>query len=276
VEGVREFLGAFDELKRTQDGLIQAEKMAALGQLVAGVAHEINTPVGNAMLAASVLDNETHDFNDAIASGSLKRSLLTGYVATARDSSQLILNNLNRAAELIQNFKQVAVDQTSLEQRTFAIAPYIRSVLTSLEPQLKKTPHQVTVTGDETLAMLSYPGALSQVVANFVTNSLSHAYPADRYPDNRVGQLGFNVTSQDDCAILTYEDDGCGIPKAIQSKIFEPFFTTARDRGGSGLGLHIVHNIVTQTLRGNLKVESASESGTRFTLTLPLHAPSTN
>ncbi|MEO1132119.1 MAG: ATP-binding sensor histidine kinase [Cyanobacteria bacterium J06639_1] len=274
AERTQKLSDALDELKRTQDGLIQAEKMAALGQLVAGVAHEINTPVGNAMLAASVLENETRDFRDAIASGSLKKSLLTGYVDTARDSSQLILNNLNRAAELIQNFKQVAVDQASLEQRTFAVVPYIRSVLTSLEPQLKKTPHQVTVTGDAALEITSYPGALSQVVANFVTNSLAHAYPADRYPADRAGQLSFHVASEDDCVILTYEDDGCGIPAAIQSKIFEPFFTTARDRGGSGLGLHIVHNIVIQTLRGTLQVESAPESGTRFTLALPLHASS--
>lgn len=273
AERTQKLSDALDELKRTQDGLIQAEKMAALGQLVAGVAHEINTPVGNAMLAASVLSNETTTFQEAIASGALKRSLLTGYSETARDSSQLILNNLNRAAKLIQNFKQVAVDQTSLEQRTFAIVPYIRSVLTSLEPQLKQTPHRAIVTGDETLKMLSFPGALSQVVANFITNSLYHAYPADTYPPDRQGQLRFSVESQGDRVILTYADDGCGIPKAIQSKIFEPFFTTARDRGGSGLGLHIIHNIVTQTLRGTLQVESTLGAGTQFTLNLPLHAP---
>ncbi|MEO0803536.1 MAG: ATP-binding protein, partial [Cyanobacteria bacterium J06642_2] len=275
AERTQKLSDALDELKHTQDGLIQAEKMAALGQLVAGVAHEINTPVGNAMLAASVLENETTSFRDAIQSGALKRSLLTGYVKTATDSSQLVLNNLNRAAQLIQNFKQVAVDQTSLDRRSFEIVPYIRSVLTSLEPQLKQTPHQVTVTGDESLKMLSYPGALSQVVTNFVTNSLHHAYPTQIYPPDRPGQLSLTVTSKGDRLILTYADDGCGIPKELQSKIYEPFFTTARDRGGSGLGLHIVHNIVTQTLRGTLLCESTSGAGTRFTLNLPRQVPDT-
>lgn len=254
------------QLKTTQSELIRSEKMAALGQLVAGVAHEINTPVGNAILAASVLSNETHSFSQTYQQGALKRSTLGGYVETAQESSDLILQNLTGAAALIQNFKQVAVDQTSHEKREFQIIPYIESVLTNLEPKLKQTSHTVTVSGDAALKTISYPGALSQVVTNLVMNSLLHAYQP-----GEAGQLRFDLTQQPDRLILEYTDDGCGIPAEDQPKIFEPFFTTGRDRGGSGLGLHIVHNLVTQTLRGTLQCQSIVAEGTRFILNLPLN-----
>lgn len=264
-ERTQELTQTLNTLKTTQAELIQAEKMAALGQLVAGVAHEINTPVGNALLAASVLDNETRSLTTVFDQGELKRSALVNYLQTAQDSSDLILKNLKGAAALIQDFKQVAVDQTSHEQREFRIIPYIESVLTNLEPKLKQTCHTVTVTGDTSLKTISYPGALSQIVTNFVMNSLLHAYEP-----GQVGHLTFNVTRQCDRIVIEYSDDGCGIPIEFQQKIFEPFFTTGRDHGGSGLGLHIAHNLVTQTLAGLLRCESKVALGTRFILDLPL------
>lgn len=264
-ERTQELSATLHTLQTTQAELIQAEKMAALGQLVAGVAHEINTPVGNALLAASVLNNETGFLTQAFDQGGLKRSALVSYLQTAQESSGLILQNLHGAAALIQNFKQVAVDQTSHEQREFQIIPYIESVLTNLEPKLKQTRHRVTVSGDAALKTTSYPGALSQVATNFVMNSLLHAYQP-----GEAGQLKFNVTQQQDRIILEYTDDGCGIPVEDQPKIFEPFFTTGRDRGGSGLGLHIVHNLVTQTLGGTVSCQSEVAVGTRFKLQLPL------
>ncbi|MEO0374514.1 MAG: hybrid sensor histidine kinase/response regulator [Cyanobacteria bacterium P01_A01_bin.17] len=261
----RELTQTLQELQETQTELIRSEKMAALGQLVAGVAHEINTPVGNALLAASVLQNETHAFDELYKQGSLKRSTLSGYLETAADSSRLVLSNLDRAAQLIQSFKQVAVDQTSFEKRPFTIIPYINSVLTSLEPHLKATKHQTTVDGDISLKMVSYPGALSQIVTNLVINSTRHAYgPGER------GHLSFSLHQQGEQVILEYADDGCGISESHQAKIFEPFFTTARERGGSGLGLHIVHNIVTQNLQGTIQCESTLGSGSKFILNLPL------
>ncbi|PZD71393.1 Sensor protein TorS [Acaryochloris thomasi RCC1774] len=261
----RELTQTLQELQETQTELIRSEKMAALGQLVAGVAHEINTPVGNALLAASVLQNETQAFDELYKQGSLKRSTLSGYLETAADSSRLVLSNLDRAAQLIQSFKQVAVDQTSFEKRPFTIIPYINSVLTSLEPHLKATKHQTTVDGDISLKMVSYPGALSQIVTNLVINSTRHAYgPGEQ------GHLSFSLHQQEEQVILEYADDGCGISESHQAKIFEPFFTTARERGGSGLGLHIVHNIVTQNLRGTIRCESTLGSGSKFILNLPL------
>jgi signal transduction histidine kinase len=261
----RELTQALHDLRATQTELIQAEKMAALGQLVAGVAHEINTPVGNALLAASVLQNETVNFEATYDQGGLKRSTLASYLSTAHESSRLVLGNLESAAALIQNFKQVAVDQTSSEKRTFAILPYIESVLMSLDPQLKKTHHHIRVTGDATLKMVSYPGALSQIVTNFVMNSILHAYQPEES-----GHLCFALTHNGNHVTLEYSDDGCGISHNNQSKIFEPFFTTARDRGGSGLGLHIVHNIVNQMLQGSIRCDSTIGVGTKFILNLPL------
>jgi signal transduction histidine kinase len=254
-----------EELQAAQTELIRSEKMAALGKLVAGVAHEINTPIGNALLAASVLQNETQAFDETYQQGGLKRAALAAYLETATESSSLMLRNLNSAAQLIQSFKQVAVDQASLERRTFEVIPYIKSVLTSLEPHLKQTEHQITVSGDISLKMVSYPGALSQIVTNLVMNSTIHAYQPGEH-----GNLGFAVTRQNDRVIVAYTDDGCGISASNQEKIFEPFFTTARDRGGSGLGLHIVHNIVTQNLLGTIRCESNIGLGTKFILNLPL------
>ncbi|PSB31901.1 sensor histidine kinase [Stenomitos frigidus] len=224
-----------------QDQLVEAEKMAALGNLVAGVAHEINTPVGTSITLASTLMDETQQFADAVESGALRRSTLSNYLDIARESATLILSNLTRAGELVQSFKQVAVDQSSLGQRTFAVKPYLEEVVVSLSPQFKQALHRMRIEGDETVMIHSYPGALAQVVTNLVNNSLIHAYqPGEQ------GQLGFNVVQQNEQVTIFYYDRGRGIPELVLGKIFEPFFTTAREKGGTGLGLHITYNLVTQ------------------------------
>lgn len=262
----RELTQTITTLKQTQSELIRAEKMAALGNLVAGVAHEINTPVGNALLAASVLEQETHSFNAAYRQGNLKRALLQGYLETAEDSSELILGNLNQAAGLIQSFKQVAVDQSSHQKRTFKIVAYLHSILTSLEPQLKQAEHQVSIVGDEDITVTSFPGALSQVITNFVMNSIHHAYAS-----GEKGHLQISVKRLANNRLqIDYSDDGCGIPMESHEKIFEPFFTTTREQGGSGLGLHISHNVITQTLQGSINLLSAENQGSTFTLNIPL------
>ena len=253
-----------NELESMQEELVRTEKLASLGQLVAGVAHEINTPVGNAILAASVLAQETTAFDRTFSSGSLKKSGLRNYVETASESSNLVLNNLHRAAEIIQNFKQVAIDRTNLESRTFKVVDYLDSIAVSLEPQWKKAKHTLTVEGNPTIQMEGCPGILSQVVTNLVMNSIVHGYaPRER------GHLSFRVTEARERVVIEYSDDGKGMSSEVQEKMFEPFFTTARERGGSGLGLNIVHNIVTQSLQGNLSCESAIGQGTKFTLDLP-------
>ncbi|MGB7520657.1 MAG: HAMP domain-containing sensor histidine kinase [Spirulinaceae cyanobacterium] len=182
----------------------------------------------------------------------------------AQESSQLILGNLQRAGELVQSFKQVAVDQTNLEVRRFAVKPYLHEVIISLKPQLKKTAHTLTLEGDDTIEVESYPGAFSQIVTNLVINSLIHGYQ-----QGKSGSLYFAVEQQKDRVEIEYKDDGQGINQENLTKIFEPFFTTARNRGGSGLGLHLVYNLVTQKLQGTIQVQSQEGSGTIFKISLP-------
>ncbi len=265
-----ELASTLDKLKTTQKQLLESEKYAALGSMVAGIAHEVNTPVGNSLMAASILDNATNRFKESFEIGELKKSSLQAYLEKTKSSSEILLTNLQRAAELIQNFKQVAVDQTSLEQRSFQVKDYIEKILISLAPQIQNTPHQIKVLGDNAITIRSYPGALSQIITNLVMNSLTHAYQ----DSDKSGQLQVEISQQDDKVLITYSDDGNGIPSESLDKIFEPFFTTARDRGGSGLGLHIIYNLVTQTLKGTIHCESTVGVGTKFAIALPLNLAS--
>ncbi|MGB0383554.1 MAG: hybrid sensor histidine kinase/response regulator [Ardenticatenaceae bacterium] len=256
---------ALQNLKTTQNQLIESEKMAALGGLVAGVAHEINTPIGLGVTAASTLANATKSFVESYKTGKLRRSVLHEYLETTSKGSQLLLDNLQRAAELVQSFKQVAVDQTSFSKREFALKAYIKKTLLSLDLLLKQTKHQVQIHGNDTITLLSYPGAFSQVVTNLVMNSIKHAYP-----DKRLGVLCFKITQIENQVQIEYSDDGCGIAPENLAKIFDPFFTTARNQGGTGLGLHLVYNLVIQKLGGTIRCESKLGLGTTFILTLPI------
>lgn len=272
----QELSQTLETLKATQGNLIRAAKMAALGNLVAGVAHEINTPVGTAITSASTLENATQSILKNLQTGELKRSVFEDYLEVAAECSHLILNNLTRAGELVQSFKQVAVDQTSLKARTFNLKEYLQEIVTNLTPTIKQTPHRIVISGSHNILLHSYPGALSQVMTNLIMNSLSHAYPnfagdgdnseALPYP---AGTLHIAVHQQPGEIIVQYSDDGCGIPLVNQHRIFEPFFTTARKLGGSGLGLHLIYNLVTQTLQGSINVSSVPGTGTTFTLFLP-------
>jgi signal transduction histidine kinase len=215
--------------------------------------------------AASLLEGKTTTFREIYSSGKMKRSDLEKYLDTAGQSSGIILKNLNRAAELIQSFKQVAVDQSSEEKRVFALKPYLEEILVSLGPKLRRTQHTVAINGDDSLSLDSYPGAFSQIVTNLVMNSLTHAYEPDEQ-----GRLTFDVKQAKGRIIFEYADDGHGIPKENLSKIFDPFFTTKRGQGGSGLGLHIIYNLVTQKLGGTIRCESEIGKGTKFIIELPM------
>ncbi|NES67488.1 MAG: GAF domain-containing sensor histidine kinase, partial [Okeania sp. SIO2D1] len=255
---------ALEDLKATQKQLVESEKMAALGGLVAGVAHEINTPIGTSITVASTLADETQNFTKAIAQGKLKRSVLNNYLELAGESTQLMLSNLSRAGELIHSFKQIAADQSNLEHRYFNLKEYLKEIALSLAPQLK-TSYTLNVEGDETIQIDSYPGALAQIVTNLVTNSLTHGYPSEA-----AGNFTLGIRQESDKIQLEYSDDGCGIEEENLGKIFEPFFTTARSKGGTGLGLHIVYNLVTQKLQGTIEVHSQVGLGTKFVITIPL------
>ena len=264
ADRTRELSDALANVSAMQNQMVESEKLAALGSLVAGMAHEINTPVGIAVTAASHLVQRTTELRGAWQAGSMKRSTLDRYIEDVRDSGRLILTNLERSNELVQSFKQVAVDQSSEERRTFRVRSYLDDILRSLRPKLKRTPHLVEVDCDPGLTLTSYPGALAQVLTNLVLNSVVHGYA-----DGVSGRIGLSAAAHDGGVRLIYADDGRGIPDEVRQHIFEPFFTTRRSQGGSGLGLHIVYNLVTQRLGGTIAVDSAAAKGTRFTIDIP-------
>ncbi|MEM7348029.1 MAG: PAS domain S-box protein, partial [Chloroflexota bacterium] len=261
----KELSEALDNLRQMQNELVEAQKMAALGGLVAGVAHEINTPIGVGVTSASLLVQKTDDLQGLYQQGKMKRSDLEKYLTTAVKSSDLVLTNLNRAAQLIKSFKQVAIDQSVEESRTFTVKPYLADVIHSLAPKLNETTHAINLEGDADLKLDSYPGIFSQIVTNLILNSLMHAYTSE---DKGIMTLRFS--QEGDRFRLTYQDDGCGIPPDDVNKIFEPFFTTKRGQGGSGLGLHIIYNLVTQKLGGTILCESTVGVGTTFSINIPI------
>jgi signal transduction histidine kinase len=260
----RELSDALANLKQTQQRLINIEKMASLGTLVAGVAHEINTPIGVSVTAASTLQANTNIVQESYHKGELTQTALQEYWQKAISSSGMILSNMQRAAELIRSFKRVAVDQSSSEIQKFDLKDYLQQVLLSLKPQLDKVGLGCRVDCDEGLILCSYPGAISQVVTNLVMNAITHAYEG-----RDTGIMALVVERSEDNISLVFSDDGCGIGAENLSRVFDPFFTTKRGSGGSGLGLHIVYNLVTQQLCGEIKVESIEGQGSIFSLLIP-------
>ena len=261
---------AYAELKETQASLVQAEKMASLGMLVAGIAHEINTPVGIAYSCASHLTNRTRQLVAAIQGSNLKKSELLTYATAAAESTRLMSANLSRAAELIRSFKQIAVDQASAELRRFDLKTYIDEVVTSLGPRLRTTPHRVVVDCPPGLTVNGYPGALSQILTNLVMNALIHAF--DNKPAGGTITISATAPADADDIDLCFGDDGTGIPARIRARIFEPFFTTKPFGEGTGLGLDISWRIVVNKHHGDLRLES-QPGDTWFVVRLPLVEP---
>jgi len=251
-------------LEKTRDQLVQSEKMAALGGLVAGVAHEINTPVGVGVTAASFLQTKTEELQKLYASGDLKRSDLESYLQIIGEVSQSILINMERAAELISSFKQVAVDQSREEKRFFNLKEYIGEVLLSLRPKYKKTGHVIEVRCQEELKIFSYAGAYSQIVSNLVMNSLFHGFKG---VEN--GKMTFDISLKEGLLWFIYRDNGVGLTQMQISKIFDPFYTTMRGKGGTGLGMSVVFNLVTQTLKGTIECHSMESGGVEFIMKFP-------
>jgi len=265
-----ELMESLRHLESARKNLVESEKMASLGGLVAGVAHEINTPVGIVVSAASYLQDRTDAALAQQARSALGPAEVERYLADAAQSARLLLSNANRAAQLVQSFKQVAVDQTSEKRRGFDLGGYLRETLVSLEPGMRDTRVRLQVDCAPGIAMDSYPGPFAQIITNLVMNSLQHAFA-----DGRAGTISIAAwQAGDDEIVLRYADDGCGIPRALHEKIFEPFFTSRRGQGGSGLGLHLVYNLVTQRLGGTIAVDDRAGGGVVFTVQVPRVTPS--
>ncbi len=264
-ERTEELRDSLINLKKAQDFLIQSEKMAALGGLVAGVAHEINTPVGIGVTAASFLEVKTTEIEEKFNTNGLKKSNLKEYFSIARDSSRMLLSNMKRAADLIQSFKQVAVDQASKERRKFMMKEYMTEILASLSSKFKRSKHTISIQCEEDIEVNSFPGAFSQIMTNLIMNSLKHGFE-----DLEAGHINIRIERSGENVKLVYTDNGKGIPQKNLIKVFDPFFTTKRGQGGSGLGMHIVYNLVTQSLGGSITCDSVESESTEFVIDFPV------
>ncbi|MFZ6691673.1 sensor histidine kinase [Undibacterium sp. SXout20W] len=255
---------AYISLKAAQKSLLQAEKLASLGSLVAGIAHEINTPVGVIVTSASVLADASSEVTQSMSAGAIRKSDITAFLNTTNECSRLIISNASRAAHLIQSFKQVAVDQTSEQRREFELTEFLDDIITSLNPTLRKARVNIQIISQEKIVMDSYPGLLAQVVTNLTMNAVTHAFP-----DGMAGQIDILVHLTGASVYLGFRDNGRGIPEEFLDKIFEPFFTTKRGQGGTGLGLNIVFNIINKQLCGSITAHNHPEQGAVFTICIP-------
>ncbi len=261
----KELKTSLDNLKLTQQQLVEQEKMASLGELVAGVAHEINTPIGVGITAVSHLEDSIELIRKSFEDGSLTKTQFGDMVSVITESADIVGSNLNRAADLVKAFKAVAVDQSSAEPRLFALGPYVEDILTSLRPKLKRTMHEITLDISRNIELFCDPGLFSQIISNLVMNSLHHAFKP-----GQVGHIKISALQSGDVLHFTYTDDGGGIEETILNRLFDPFVTTKRGQGGSGLGTHIIYNLVTQGLGGRIQCFSELGKGVRFDITLPV------
>ena len=252
-------------LEKAQQDLIQSEKLAALGSLVAGVAHELNTPIGNALMSSTTLGNDLENLGEALQEG-LRRSSLELFLNEGGQSLAILQRNLERASGLISSFRQVAVDRTTSQLREFNLHQVLVEAITLLQPLLRNTNYQILIDVPEDLEITSYPGPLGQVITNLIQNALIHAFEKQ---EEGLIKLKAACKGDEQLVELSVQDNGAGMSKALQKRAFDPFFTTKIGQGGTGLGLHLVHNIVTGVLGGRIQLSSELGQGSCFILTFP-------
>ncbi len=254
-----------EDLQNTQGLLVESEKMALLGRLVAGIAHELNTPIGICVTATSYLEETIAKLITAYQSKNLSNQDFLNFVDKAPETIQMLLANLIRAADLISSFKLVSVDVSSEMPRQLNLYDYINEVITSLKPETKQYSHQIHVIGDSSLTVEVFPGPIYQVITNLVMNSMIHAFDGEKQ-----GEIKIEIKSEKNTATINYSDNGIGIPSDNIPMIFEPFYTTKRNCGGSGLGMYLVYNLVTTSLKGKIYCRSDVGKGTHFTIDFPV------
>jgi signal transduction histidine kinase len=258
-----------ERLTQAQRHLFESEKLASLGGMVAGIAHEINTPLGIGVTAASHLREEAQRLLALVQRGEVSDEVVGAFAATASESSDLILRNLQRADRLVRSFKRIAVDQSTEDRRVVDLGASLDEILTTLGPSLRKLPHRIEIDCPPGIVVETAPGALYQVITNLVMNSLVHAFAP-----GVAGSIVLRVRRGDGEIVLEYADNGRGMEDAVRARIYEPFYTTQRGQGGSGLGMHIVYTLVTQVLGGSIECESTPGQGTRFRIRFPERLPS--
>jgi signal transduction histidine kinase len=257
----------YEILNAAQAQLVESEKMAALGSLVAGVAHEINTPVGVCVTAASRLETKTNGFDKLFVEGKMKKSDVKDYLETAKEGNKILMTNLRRAADLVQSFKSIAVEQTSENRRLFNLKTYLEETILSLKPEFKNKPYQIELDSED-IEIISFAGPFSQIITNLVMNSLIHAFKG-----RESGLIKIKTQQNSKHVTINYSDNGNGMTPEVLERLYEPFFTTNREGGGSGLGMNIVYNLTVQKLGGKMNVRSQPGQGVHFTFEFPLELP---
>jgi signal transduction histidine kinase len=261
-----ELIQTLEKLHQFQRQMVQNEKMASLGDMVAGVAHEVNTPIGLGVTASTMMLDRLGDLRKGFEEKTLKASALAKFIAESEENLNIIYRNLNRAAELISSFKQVAVDQSSENNRTFSFAKLMEEILMSMRPKLKRVSHEINIHCAEDLYIESKAGPINQIMINLIMNSIIHGFEF-----KEKGTIDIDIVMQDDKKIcITFKDNGEGIPEQLRKRIFDPFVTTKRGQGGSGLGMHLVYNLVTQALNGSISVQSETGKGVEFKIIFPV------
>jgi signal transduction histidine kinase len=251
--------------KEVQRQLFDSEKLASLGRLVAGVAHEINTPIGVGITATTYMLQQTENFFDVLNSNTLSKRGLKTYLTSTREGLDITFNNLKSAAHLVESFKQVSVDRISEKPRIIGLLDYFKDTIQSLHPKIKKAGVKVNLNSESDCSFYTYPGALSQIIANLISNSIIHGLE-----DKTDGIIDIQLSGKVGKAIkIQYQDNGVGIAENILFKVMDPFFTTKRNNGGTGLGLSIVHNIVVDKLHGTIKLTSTKGKGIKVAITIP-------
>lgn len=256
------------ELRHAMDQIIESEKLASLGSIVAGVAHELNTPIGNILMMASSLNDRVEKLGAALEQGTLTRSMVSSSLSGCDEASKLIVRSAGRASELIESFKSVAVDQASQRRRVFDLRALLSDIINTVAIATRHAHIAIDLRVASGIEMNSFPGDMEQIFNNFIMNSLHHGYEG-----RDKGCISIDAQQIGNMVEIVYQDDGCGIPIELHKKVFEPFYTTKLGQGGSGLGMFIVHNLVHASLKGEIKLESDSGKGVRFTLTIPRITP---
>jgi signal transduction histidine kinase len=265
-EANNELIQTLEKLHQFQRQMVQNEKMASLGDMVAGVAHEVNTPIGLGVTASTMMLDRLSDMRKSFEEKTLKASSLSKFIAEGEENLNIIYRNLNRAAELISSFKQVAVDQSSENNRVFSFSKLMDEILMSMRPKLKKVNHQINVHCADNLVVESKAGPINQIMINLIMNSIIHGFE-----DIDKGQIDITIEFIDNTKIsIEFADNGKGIPEHLRKRIFDPFVTTKRGQGGSGLGMHLVFNLVTQALNGSISVVSEVDQGVQFRILFPV------
>lgn len=261
----QELLSTLEKLHQFQGQLVETEKMASLGDMVAGIAHEVNTPIGLGVTASSLLADRLQVIKKSFEDQTLKSSQLKKFLTHGEENISIIYRNLERAAKLISSFKKVAVDQSSADTRQFNVSELLEEVTLTLKAKINKANVKLNVDCPNNLIIESKPGSINQILINLIINSIIHGF--ENKPE---GAINISISYLSEQLHISYLDDGIGIDENIKARVFDPFTTTKRGSGGSGLGLHLVFNLVTQALNGHIDFESNSAQGTLFTITFPV------